>query len=93
MPSLQAAALPLGYAGILSYGDAFTAQVVAHRYAQAADAAIVLSKKPEAMFHAVQLDQNQVYAITSKALGSSIQSGGSCGLRGRSFSGGRPKNT
>lgn len=41
--SLQAAALPLGYAGILSVGVAFTAQVVAQRYAQAADAAIVLS--------------------------------------------------
>lgn len=41
--SLQAAALPLAYAGILSVGVAFTAQVVAQRYAQAADAAIVLS--------------------------------------------------
>jgi drug/metabolite transporter (DMT)-like permease len=41
--SLQAAALPLGYAGILSVGVAFTAQVVAQRYAHAADAAIVLS--------------------------------------------------
>lgn len=40
---LQAAALPIGYAGILSVGVAFTAQVVAQRYAQAADAAIVLS--------------------------------------------------
>jgi drug/metabolite transporter (DMT)-like permease len=41
--SLQAAALPLGYAGILSVGVAFTAQIVAQRYTHAADAAIVLS--------------------------------------------------
>jgi drug/metabolite transporter (DMT)-like permease len=43
LTSLQAAALPLAYAGILSVGVAFTAQVVAQRYAHAADAAIVLS--------------------------------------------------
>lgn len=43
--SLQAAALPIGYAGILSVGVAFTAQVVAQRYAQAADAAVVLSSE------------------------------------------------
>lgn len=42
---LQAAALPIGYAGILSVGVAFTAQVVAQRYAQAADAAVVLSSE------------------------------------------------
>lgn len=43
--SVQAAALPIAYAGILSVGVAFTAQVVAQRYAQAADAAIVLSSE------------------------------------------------
>lgn len=43
--SVQAAAVPIGYAGILSVGVAFTAQVVAQRYAQAADAAVVLSSE------------------------------------------------
>jgi LysR family glycine cleavage system transcriptional activator len=38
------------------------------------DAAIVLSKKPEPSFHAVQLDQNRVYAITSKVLAEEIGS-------------------
>lgn len=32
------------------------------------DAAIVLSKQPDPMFHAVQLDHNRVYAFTSTAL-------------------------
>lgn len=41
--SLQAAAWPIAYTGVLSVGVAFTAQVVAQRYAQAADAAIILS--------------------------------------------------
>jgi drug/metabolite transporter (DMT)-like permease len=40
---LQAAAWPLAYTGILSVGVAFTAQVVAQRYAHATDAAILLS--------------------------------------------------
>lgn len=40
---LQAAALPIAYTGVLSVGIAFTAQVVAQRYAHAADAAIILS--------------------------------------------------
>jgi len=40
---LQAAALPIAYTGVLSVGVAFTAQVVAQRYAHAADAAIILS--------------------------------------------------
>ena len=40
---LQAAAWPLAYTGILSVGVAFTAQVVAQRYAHATDAAIVLA--------------------------------------------------
>lgn len=42
---LQAAAGPLVYTGVLSIGVAFTAQVVAQRYAHAADAAIILSSE------------------------------------------------
>lgn len=41
--SLQAAAWPILYTGVVSVGVAFTAQVVAQRYAQASDAAIILS--------------------------------------------------
>ena len=41
--ALQAAVGPILYTGILSVGVAFTAQVVAQRYAHAADAAILLS--------------------------------------------------
>jgi drug/metabolite transporter (DMT)-like permease len=48
---LQAAALPIAYTGILSVGVAFTAQVVAQRYAHAADAAIILSS--ETLFAAI----------------------------------------
>lgn len=48
---LQAASGSLAYAGVLSVGVAFTAQVVAQRYAQASDAAIVLSA--ETLFAAV----------------------------------------
>lgn len=40
---LKAAAGPIAYAGVMSVGIAFTAQVVAQRYAHAADAAIILS--------------------------------------------------
>ena len=40
---LQAAAGALAYTGVLSVGVAYTAQVVAQRYAHATDAAIVLS--------------------------------------------------
>jgi len=40
---LQAAWGPIVYGGMLSVGIAFTAQVVAQRYAHAADAAIILS--------------------------------------------------
>lgn len=40
---LEAAAWPIAYTGIVSVGIAFTAQVVAQRYAHAADAAIILS--------------------------------------------------
>ncbi|SEL60830.1 Permease of the drug/metabolite transporter (DMT) superfamily [Roseateles sp. YR242] len=42
---LQSAAWPLLYTGVLSVGVAFTAQVVAQRYAHAADAAIILSSE------------------------------------------------
>lgn len=42
---LQAAAWPMAYTGIFSVGVAFTVQVVAQRYAHAADAAIVLSSE------------------------------------------------
>jgi len=42
---LQAAAVPIAYTGILSVGVAFTAQVVAQRYAHATDAAILLSSE------------------------------------------------
>jgi drug/metabolite transporter (DMT)-like permease len=43
--SLLAAAWPLVYTGVFSVGVAFTAQVVAQRYARAPDAAIVLSSE------------------------------------------------
>lgn len=43
--AVEAAAGPILYAGILSVGVAFTAQVVAQRYAHAADAAIILSSE------------------------------------------------
>jgi LysR family glycine cleavage system transcriptional activator len=36
------------------------------------DAAIILSKVPDGAFHSVQLDRNNVYAITSKALAREI---------------------
>lgn len=42
---LRAAAWPILYTGVLSVGVAFTAQVVAQRYAHAADAAIILSSE------------------------------------------------
>lgn len=42
---IVAAAGPLLYTGVLSVGVAFTAQVVAQRYAHAADAAIILSSE------------------------------------------------
>jgi DNA-binding transcriptional LysR family regulator len=38
------------------------------------DAAIILSKEPEPTFHSVQLDRNNVYAITSKELAQEIGS-------------------
>lgn len=42
---IEAAAGPIVYTGVLSVGVAFTAQVVAQRYAHAADAAIILSSE------------------------------------------------
>lgn len=36
------------------------------------DAAVILAKQPDPSFHAVQLDHNRVYAITSKALAEEI---------------------
>lgn len=45
LPGLQAAALPIAYAGMLSVGVGYTAQVVAQRHAHAADAAIILSSE------------------------------------------------
>ncbi|MDI4633380.1 DMT family transporter [Pelomonas sp. V22] len=51
LKGLMAAAGPIAYTGILSVGVAFTAQVVAQRYAHAADAAIILSS--ETLFAAV----------------------------------------
>ncbi|MDC8785075.1 DMT family transporter [Roseateles koreensis] len=43
--AVRAAAWPLVYTGVMSVGVAFTAQVVAQRYAHAADAAIILSSE------------------------------------------------
>ncbi|WP_343628874.1 DMT family transporter [Roseateles sp.] len=48
---IASAAGPILYTGVLSVGVAFTAQVVAQRYAHAADAAIILSS--ETLFAAV----------------------------------------
>ncbi len=48
---IQAAVGPILYTGVLSVGIAFTGQVVAQRYAHAADAAIILSS--ETLFAAV----------------------------------------
>lgn len=45
MRSVQTAIAPLLYTGVISVGVAYTAQVVAQRYALAADAAIVLSSE------------------------------------------------
>ncbi len=48
---IESAAGPILYTGVLSVGVAFTGQVVAQRYAHAADAAIILSS--ETLFAAV----------------------------------------
>lgn len=43
-----------------------------HRVGDTLDAAFILSPQPDPSFHAVQLDHNKVYAITSKALAAEI---------------------
>ena len=43
LAALREATLPILYTGIISVGFAYTGQVVAQRYADAADAAIILS--------------------------------------------------
>jgi len=43
LAGIRQAMLPIGYAGIVSVAIGFTAQVIGQRYAQAADAAIILS--------------------------------------------------
>ncbi len=43
-----------------------------HRVGDTLDAAFILSPQPDPSFHAVQLDHNKVYAITSKALAEEI---------------------
>lgn len=45
LAQIEAAWLPIVYTGAISVGLAFTAQVVAQRHAQAADAAIILSSE------------------------------------------------
>lgn len=45
---------------------------LAERVGDSLDAAIVMSKEPEAGFYSVRLDHNRVYAITSKALAAEI---------------------
>ena len=52
--------------------DIDTGPHLSERVGDTLDAAIVLSKVPEASFHAVRLDHNKVYAITSKALAAEI---------------------
>jgi len=43
-----------------------------HRVGDTLDAAFILSPQPDPSFHAVQLDHNKVYAITSKVLANEI---------------------
>lgn len=43
-----------------------------HRVGDTLDAAFILSPQPDPSFHAVQLDHNKVYAITSKALAEEV---------------------
>ena len=45
LAALRAAGLPILYTGVLSVGIAFSCQVIAQRYADAADAAIILSSE------------------------------------------------
>jgi drug/metabolite transporter (DMT)-like permease len=71
LASIQAAALPIAYAGILSVGVGYTAQVVAQRHAHAADAAIILSSETlfAALFGYWLLgDRLSLYGLTGCAL-------------------------
>ena len=52
--------------------DIDTGPNVAERVGDTLDAAIILSKVPDPTLHSVRLDQNRVYAITSKALAEEI---------------------
>ena len=52
--------------------DFDTSPHLENRVGDALDAAIVLAKQPEPGFHAIRLDHNQVYAITSKTLSAEI---------------------
>ncbi len=52
--------------------DIDTGPNVAERVGDTLDAAIILSKEPDPSLHSVRLDQNRVYAITSKALAEEI---------------------
>ena len=51
LAGIRQAAVPILYTGVISVGFAYTGQVVAQRYAEAADAAIILSA--ETLFAAV----------------------------------------
>jgi len=52
--------------------DIDTGPNIVERVGDTLDAAIVLSKEPDASLHSVRLDQNRVYAITSAALAKEI---------------------
>lgn len=52
--------------------DIDTSPHLDHRVGDTLDAAIVLAKQPDPIFHAVRLDHNRVYAFTSKALAEEI---------------------
>ncbi len=71
---IVAAAWPILYTGVMSVGIAFTAQVVAQRYAHAADAAIILSSETlfAAAFGALLLGER---LTTSGWLGCSLMLG------------------
>jgi LysR family glycine cleavage system transcriptional activator len=52
--------------------DIDTGTHLTERLGDTLDAAIILSRDPEPSFHAVRLDHNKVYAITSKAMAAEI---------------------
>lgn len=54
--------------------DIDTGPHLAERVGDTLDAAIILSKEPEQALHSVRLDQNRVYAITSRELANEIGS-------------------